>query len=187
MCVVSTAIAGTTLGSALGTASTVAGIVGTGLSVYSSYQQSQAQAANAEYQAEVAEQNAKAARQQAEVEEGQKRREVAQQLGSQRATFAANGVDISDPDTSANYILGDTAQWGDYDAKLINYNGQVAANNYTNQANAYSSAASSYSGSSLLNAGSSLLSGASSVANSWYNYSKSSSGTGSTILNDSSK
>lgn len=160
----------TTLGSILGSVSLGAGILGTGISAYSAYQQGQAQNAAAKYQAEVAEANSETARQQAEIEEGKNRRAVAQKLGTQRATFAANGVDISDADTSANYILGDTAEWGDYDSKIINYNGQVASNNYANQASYYSSSSNSNTG--LLSATGSLLSGASSVASNWYKYSQ---------------
>lgn len=156
----------------LSTIGVVTGLVGSGVTAYSAYTSGKAQAAAASAQAEQANANAEAALEEGRVAEAQQRRKVAQTLGTQRAALAANGAELGDMDSSAQNILGDTAQWGDYDARLTRYNSEMKAWSYKNQANAYSASASQYTTAGAIGAGASLLSGASSVANSWYNYNK---------------
>ena len=45
---------------------------------------------------------------------------------------------------TAMNILGDTAEWGDYDARITRYNGEMKAWNYENQGNAYAAQAKQY-------------------------------------------
>lgn len=100
------------------------------------------------YEASVAKQNAKVAEAQADdsinrgnVEAERRRTQMRQQLGTQAATMAASGGDLSSG--SSLDIFGDTAQYGELDAlTTVNnaqreaYGYQVQAANYKNQANA---------------------------------------------------
>lgn len=170
MCVITTAMAGTTTAAVLANASLAATALSAGLSAYGSYQQGRQQSAMAQFQADQAAANARAARAETDVAEAQQRRKVAQTLGTQRAALAASGADISDTDTSAMNILGDTVEWGDYDARITRYNGEMKAWNFQNQGNAYAAQAKQYSTAGAIGAGASLLSGASKVASGWYSY-----------------
>lgn len=172
MCVITTAMAGTATAAVLANTALAAGVVGAGLSAYGMYQSGKAQAAQAEFQAKQANANAKAALEEGRVAEAQHRRKVAQTIGTQRASLAASGADISDWNSSAGNILGDTAEWGDYDANLIRYNSEMQAWNYQNQGTQYAAQAKQASTAGAIGAGASLLSGASQVAGQWYQYKK---------------
>lgn len=172
MCVITTAVAGTTTAAVLANTAIASSILAAGLSAYGSYQSGKAQAAQAEFQAKQANANAKAALEEGRVAEAQQRRKVAQTMGTQRASLAASGADISDMNSSAQNILGDTAQWGDYDANLIRYNSEMQAWNYQNQGTQYAAQAKQASRAGAIGAGTSLLQGASQVAGQWYNYKK---------------
>lgn len=145
--------------------------VSAAVSAYGMKQQGKAQQAQAQYQADQANANAQAARDKAEVQAAQKAREVQQKLGTQRANFAASGADISDQDTSAANVLGDTAQWGDYDRRLIQYNGEMQAWNFENQAQGLEFEGKNAAKAGNMNAAASLIGGASKVAKGWYDYS----------------
>lgn len=105
---------------------------------YSSYQQSQAQQASYEYQAQVARNNAITAEWQAqdalkrgEIAEEQQRRRTAMLKGSQTARLAANGIDISEG--SALNILSDTDWMGEQDALTVRDNAAREAWDYRQQ------------------------------------------------------
>lgn len=169
---------------ALGVSSLVMAAVGTGMSAYGQYQQGQAQSAQAEYQARLAARNARQshmqadyAREQAAEDAARHRRQVGRTVGAQRPLLAASGVDVGDTDSSAMNILGDTAQWGEYDAQKILHQGALKAWGYENQAaneqaNAalYGMGAKQATRAGAIGAGASLLSGAGQVASSWYRY-----------------
>lgn len=170
MCVVTTAAAGTAATAALANASLALGAMGAALSAYSSYQSGKSQEAQASALARQAEADARTAREEGMREEARIRRNTAQTLGAQKADFAAKGVDISDPDASAANILGDTAQWGDYDARLARHQGEVEAAGLRSKSNAYAVRADTYARAATIGAGTSLLSGARQVAGKWYGY-----------------
>lgn len=148
--------------------------------------QAKAQKSAYEYQAKVSENNAKIAEWQAqnEIAKGQQaeieqRRKTAALKGSQTASLAARGLDISSG--SALNILTDTDYMGEQDALTIKDNAAKAAwsarlqsANETGNAGFYKSAAAGISPSGA--AFGSLLGSAGSVASSWYMKSGSKSG-----------
>lgn len=102
-------------------------LVSTGLSIIGGVQQYQAAKAEGEYAEAVANENAKIndlraeqAAQIGNIEEERQRRRVRQMLGSQRAAFAANNVDMGTG--TAVEVLGDTAGFGEADALAIRSN-----------------------------------------------------------------
>jgi len=115
------------------------------LGVAGGVQQAQAQKAAGNAQEAQAKENAKAADVQArnavltgQIDEDRRRQQTRRMLATQRATFAANNVDMSSG--SAADILGDTAAIGEQDALLLRANAareawgfKVDANNYGNQ------------------------------------------------------
>ena len=152
------------------------------LTAVSAYQASNQRKATAKYQSQVAERNMEVANLQAKdaVERGNKqaaevRRKYAGLVGTQRASLAARGLDISDG--SANATLQDTVYFGDVDQQTVKSNAareawgyQVRAANFQGDAGAYM--ATSNAENPLLNAGmaagGTLFSGGeSSVANKW--------------------
>jgi len=127
--------------------------ISTGIGIYSSIKQSQAQQAQQEYQSAVARRNAELAEQQASAlrkqafEDKQSRRfKTAQLLASQRAQAGASGVAV---DTgSFEDVAEDTAARGEMDAiNAFNrgmdqgYNAEVQAWNYQTTAEAHDMAA----------------------------------------------
>lgn len=105
---------------------------------FSAYQQSQAQKASYDYQAQVARNNAITAEWQAqdalkrgEIAEEQQRRRTAMLKGSQTARLAANGLDISEG--SALNILSDTDWMGEQDALTVRDNAAREAWGYRQQ------------------------------------------------------
>ena len=95
--------------------------LGTGMGVISSIQQGKAQAAQAQYQADVARQNQELAERQAGAERREgyeamitKRQETARLIGRQRAAAGASGAAV---DVGSNLDLqADTAAQGEIDA-----------------------------------------------------------------------
>lgn len=128
-------------------------IAAAALTAASAYQQANARKASSEYQAQVANNNAQVANWQAQdakergdVNAANLRRKYASLQGTQEATLAARGLDISEG--SANAILTDTDFFGDYDQRLARSNSQreaygfrVRAGNFTGDAGSYSAAA----------------------------------------------
>jgi hypothetical protein len=123
------------------------------IAAFGAYQQSQNAKTQANYQAQVASNNAKVSEWQAEdaKERGdqaasQVRRKYAALQGTQAASLAARGLDISEG--SANAILTDTDFFGDYDQKVTKSNAareawgyRVRAGNFQGDAAAYRTAA----------------------------------------------
>lgn len=103
------------------------------------------------------------------------RRKVAQLAGTQRATFAGRGIDMSEG--SALNILTDTEYFGEQDAITIKDNTAknvwgAKVQGYNDSTNAELLQARSDSENPLLSGGVSLLTGAGQVADSWYKYKK---------------
>lgn len=148
---------------ALMAASLAATAISTGIGVYSSIQQGQAQAAQAQaaenqarYQGEVARRNAQLAEQQASAQRAQgyeqmqaERLKTARLIGQQRAQAGASGVAVDMG--SFEDVAEDTASAGEFDAlNAYNsgidkaYNTEIQAWNYRNQASGYDAQAESY-------------------------------------------
>lgn len=126
MCEPTTIIAGATL--ALGA-----------MSAYNQYQQGKYESSVAKQNAQVAEAQADDAINRGNIEADRRRSQMRQQLGTQAATMAASGGDLSSG--SSLDIFGDTAQFGQLDAlTTVNnaqreaYGLQVQSANYKNQA-----------------------------------------------------
>jgi hypothetical protein len=178
---------GTAMGASAATAtmvglSTTASIGGTLFSAYSAMQQSSASNSAANYNAAIQRNNAIAANYQANdaIDRGNKAvdehmRKVAALKGSQTASMAARGLDISEG--SPLNILTDTDVLGATDASTIKTNAAREAWGYKNQAanstaqgNLYSMQASNQN--PLMAGAGTLLSGAGSVADRWYSLNK---------------
>lgn len=171
--------------------------IATGVGVYSSIKQSQAQKAQmqgqanaARYQSEVARQNQQLAEQEASAKRRQgyeemttRRQQVARLIGEQRAAAGASGAAV---DIGSNLDLqADTAAQGEIDAiNLYNrgldsaYQSQIQAWNFSEQArmqsanaSAYESQASNIGGNAWTGAAGSALGGIASMGSTWANYS----------------
>jgi hypothetical protein len=130
----------------MGMASSAMQAAGIGFSMVSAYKQAQAQKALMRYQAKIAENNAQIARWQAgqatlvgQNEEQTSRLRTAQMFSAQRASMAANGIDLGEG--SATDVLASTKYMGERDALTIRDNAarkawgyNLQAQNYTNDA-----------------------------------------------------
>ena len=113
----------------------VAGVAGTALGAVSSYQQGKAQAAAANYQAQVARENQRIAMNNAAmtrqegIEEARRQRiATLQEVGKQQTELAANGVEVGYG--SSLDIIESTQMLGELDALTIEYNSEKRARNY---------------------------------------------------------
>ncbi len=136
----------------------------TGIGIYSSIKQSQAQQAQAEYQAKVANRNAELAQQQASAQRAQgyeaaqkERLKTARLIGQQRAQAGASGVAV-DLGSFAD-VAEDTAAQGEMDALNAynagldrGYNSELQAWNYKTNAEGYQQAADNAGAAGTLNA-----------------------------------
>ena len=98
------------------------------------------QARVAQNNAKIAEENARNERQSGLEEARQQRMKTIQAIGQQQTAMAANGIDIASG--SALDTVSDTAQTGELDALMLQYNSErqafnyeMQSNNFTNQAN----------------------------------------------------
>lgn len=156
--------------------------IGAGVSAYGSYQQGQAQKAQADYQAKVNENNAKLANWQADDSrvrgqeaEANQRRKAGMFLESQKTSLAGQGFDIYDD--TGQMVMNDTVTLGEIDAQTIRKNAnreafgyESQAANFMNQSSLSKAAGENAVTSSYINMGSTLFSGASSVAGKWTDY-----------------
>jgi hypothetical protein len=157
-------------------------VIGTGVQMIGGYEQSQAQAASANYNAQVArnnqiiaQQNAQIALDQGNVAEQAQRQKTAQLIGADLAQEAASGVNPNSG--SALDVRSSDAQIGELNALTTRYNAALKARDYENQASSFGAQAELYSAQAgwdqtagFLNMGSSLLGGASSVSDKWLKY-----------------
>lgn len=141
------------------------------MAAYGAYSSAASQKAQAGYQAKVAENNANIAELQAQDAKarGDKasfdvRRKYAALMGTQRASLAARGLDITDG--SANAILQDTAYFGAYDENTTRANAAREAWGYRVRAAGMQSDASAYS--ATADAINPLLSGGLAGAGTWF-------------------
>lgn len=134
-----------------------------------------AQADTADINARMAESTAQSALYQGQSQEISARLKTAQLKSSQRASMAANGIDLGS-DTATN-ILTSTDTMGDIDANTIAANAVRLAFGYRTQATNFQNDAlmrrANASGiSPMASATSTLLTGAGQVASSWYSMNK---------------
>lgn len=145
MCVISS-ITLTGIMTALKVIGTVATIASTAISIPTSIQQSKNTQAMYNYQAKVNENNAKIAnenavqeRQSGLEEARQQRIKTLQAIGSQQVAMAGNGIDITSG--TALDTIEDTAQYGELDALMTQYNAERTALNYEQQASNFNNQA----------------------------------------------
>lgn len=163
-------------------AGAAATVVGAGVSYMASQNAAAAASNQANYNAEIAannqktaDQEAQATLQQATVQQQQKANQEEQQIGSQKAAFAANGVDVNSG--SATSVLSDTAAAGTLDQLTIQNNAaQTAVGyknqgiNFGNQATLDNQASEQDLAAGNLAADRSVITGAGQVASQWYNF-----------------
>lgn len=153
--------------------------ISTGIGVFSSIKQGQAQQAQAEYQAKVAQKNADLAEQQASAQRMQgyenmqaQRLKTARLIGQQRAQAGASGVAVDSG--SFEDVAEDTKAAGEFDA--INaynaaidksYNSEIQAWNYESQAAGYQSQADSIGSTSMLSAIGTGIGGIANMGSTW--------------------
>lgn len=138
--------------SALGVATGVAnaalalGTIGSIVGGVASYQSGKNTQAMYNYQAQINENNAKIANnnaaqeRQSGLEEARlQRMKTLQNIGSQQAAMAGNGIDITSG--TALDTIEDTAQFGELDALMIEYNSEKTALNFEQQANNFANQA----------------------------------------------
>ena len=106
------------------TLSVGASLVSGAVSSFGAYQQGQAQAAAAEYNAAVSDRNATLARQQAGTEADDLERQQRRQMGSIRAAYGAAGIGLAG---SPLDVIEDTALEQATDVKRVGYTGELKA------------------------------------------------------------
>lgn len=167
------------VGKVLATAAT---LVGTGIGVYSSIQQSKAQSAQAKYQEKISKRNAEIAEQQASAQRRQgyedmlnQRRRTAAMIGQQRAIAGSSGT-VVDFGSIAD-VTEETAMRGEFDAvNTYNrgidtaYNSEIQAWNYSTQADAYDAQSSSYRQAGVLGALGTAAGGIAQMGSTWANF-----------------
>jgi len=161
---------------------------GMGMSAMGAYNQAMTQKATLGYESAVASNNAQIANYQAQTEqaigaqqENAQQQKTANMMGAQRATMAANGIDLGQG--SASDILTSTQFMGERDALTIR-------DNTARQAWAYNMNAQNYRGEAAtdramgsaispgVGAAASLLTGAASLSSNWKRYGDATNGVG---------
>lgn len=124
----------------------VTALASAAISIPTSIQQGKNAQAMYNYQAKVAKKNADIAQKnadqerQAGIEEARWQRiKTLQSIGSQQVAMAGNGIDITSG--TALDTIEDTAQMGELDALMIQYNAERAAQNYEQQASNFNNQA----------------------------------------------
>lgn len=124
----------------------VAALASTAVGITSSIQQGNTQKAMYNYQAKVNDNNAKIAQmnasqeRQSGLEEARLQRiKTLQNIGSQQVAMAGNGIDITSG--TALDTIEDTAQFGELDALMTQYNSERTALNYEQQADNFTNQA----------------------------------------------
>jgi hypothetical protein len=123
---------GVKMGTSLPVISNIASLAGTAISAYGTYRGGQEQKRAYEYNARVAQAESVVARQKAEREEEISRLKVRRLMGTQRAMFAAAGVDIGSGTPLS--IMVDTAVEGEKEAQYIKWGGATEEARFLNEA-----------------------------------------------------
>ena len=146
----------------------IASIAQGALGAFSAIASGQQASAMASYKAQVAENNAKAAIDAGKAQEEQQRLKTAGMISTQRATAAANNIDVNTG--SPLDIQVTTAGLGEMDAQTIRNKALKEAYNYRTQASIYQAEGQNAKAGSYLNAFSSIIGGATSFSDKWNNY-----------------
>ena len=133
---------------------------GTAMSAFGAFQQGQAQAAAAEYNARLADVSARAARADAAVESNRLARQGSRVAGAQRVAVAASGLQLRGTPLD---VMANTRAETQTDVLTALYGGQRRAIGFENQAAVERATASSARRAGFLNAGQSLLTGAANI------------------------
>jgi hypothetical protein len=133
-------------------------VAGTGLSMYGSIMQGNANGNIADYNATVANQNADIAIAQGEEMARRSRLQTTKLIGAQSAAYGAAGVTS---DGSAMDVMRASAQQGELNALTLKNNAAIKANAYRNEANLDRFRAGNDRTAGYINAASSLLGGGS--------------------------
>lgn len=143
----------------MGAIAAYAAVASAGMSAYGSYASGKSQERLANRQAEIADAQAQDAIDRGQLAEERRRQQTRQQIGSQRAGFAAQGVDVN-LGTPAD-VYSDTAAIGELDAQTIRRNAQLEAWGYKTGAQDTRARGELAAQQGTLNAAGTLLSGAS--------------------------
>lgn len=137
-----------------------------GVSAYGAYQQAEAEQEAAKYNARMANLQAQNAQRRGEEEAAKIQRQARQLAGTQRATFAARGIDISSGTPSD--IIDETNFFGQVDAATARENAAWESFGYQSESAMYRNQANSIS--PVRAAGISLIGSAPAVAKEWERY-----------------
>lgn len=145
-------------------------VTSTAMAAYGSYQTGKYNEKVAENNAITAEYQAEDAEQRGELAEKQRRLEIEQLKGQQRASIASSGFVVGEG--SAADVLTDTAALGEQDVLAIKSNAAREAWAYRVQATNSRSQGQLARYEGNYQAGASLISGGASVADKWYRYNR---------------
>ncbi len=152
--------------STVGTISQVASIAGTAVSAYGTYSAGQQKKSAYEYNAQVATADAAAVRAKAAREEEISRARVSRLKGTQRAMFAAAGVD---PNSGTPLgVIVDTVREGEKEAQYIRFGGETEATKKLNEARMNEMYGENAGKAGTANAMSQFATGLGKIATSWY-------------------
>lgn len=151
----------TKIGTALAPMSNILTLVGTGVSAYAQMQNARRQAQVASINAEASNKASIEALEAGERASDMKRRRGAAMMANQRASMAANGVDVSSGD--AVDFLDDTNFMVEEDAFTIRENARGQGQNLRNQGANFRADAASARSASVFNPVSTLLTGAATI------------------------
>jgi hypothetical protein len=143
-------------------AGAIAAIIGSAVSAYGAYSQSQAQAAAARYNAKLDENQAINAQNQAQVEMERRRELYKRQKGTQLALMGGSGIELGEG--SPLLLEADSAEQAALDLARVRYEGQIKSTSYQSEANIQRFSARTATRQGYVSAGASLLSGAGSAA-----------------------
>ena len=152
-------------GTAIAIAGLAASAASTGAALASQANQAEAARQQAAYQAQVAQNNAALAQQQGEVAQQQIYREGAQRAAAQRATMAANGIDLGFG--TAVDIQQDTARATALDAATAQYNAFLQGTSLRDQATLDRTAGRNAAAAAPAAMAGTLLAGASQFSSRW--------------------
>lgn len=145
----------------------VAAVAGTGVAVYSAYQQSEAQAQAAKYNRQAALNEAAQAEDAAKAEANQQREQYRRIIGANRAAVGASGVEETG---SPLLVMADNAAQAELNARMTEYAGQVRGTSARTQAELYRVTGANARTAGALSMAGTALTGAANLADRGYGY-----------------
>jgi len=141
------------------------GVVGAGISAYGAYSEGQDAAEASRYNAEISRQEATLAEASGALDASRQRKQVSRLIGTQKAGYAGAGVELTG---SPLDVMINTANEGELDAQIIEYNAKVRSMGAMSQANYDEKLAGIYERSGVFKAGSTLLTSASNIGTNYF-------------------